>query len=75
MALKWTSDGQSNVVFQMPICAVHQMVFCQISGHLSEFKISQLLQAAILHAITVIKVTPFSLSRTTPSLGKQNQKL
>jgi len=53
------------------------MGFCQISGHPSKCDILMLLQAAILNAITVKKVTPFSLSRTTPSLGKlpyQNEK-
>lgn len=54
----------------MPIHALYKMVLCQTSGRPSGIKLSLLLQAATLHAITVKKVTPFSLSRTTPSLGK-----
>ena len=54
------------------------MVYREISGRPLTSSNSLLLQAAILHAITVKKVTPFSLSRATPSLGKlsfQNEKL
>ena len=57
---------------------MYKVVLSQGGGHPSNFKISLLLQAATLHAITVKTVTPFRLSRTTPSLGKlpyQDRKL